>query len=218
MTNFICATCGVQHGETETEEPPENCRICEDERQYIGHNGQRWTTIAELKKDHHNRIEEIEPDLTGIGTVPGFAIGQRALLVRTPNGNVLWDCISLLDEDTVEAVHSAGWHLGHCRLASAHGRIAGGMEPCLRLRAHLLARRQPPLGDAPRPGIRILGGRDLPADGWHHPGPLRRSLRGVDRPALVPGCGGTRRPADRRHHAGRLRTGAMSASCTAIPT
>ena len=62
MTNYICITCGVQHAETEA--PPEHCPICEDERQYIGHNGQRWTSLAELQKDHHNRIEQVdtEPD------------------------------------------------------------------------------------------------------------------------------------------------------------
>ena len=50
-----------------------------------------------------------EPGLTGIGTTPKFGIGQRALLVQSPGGNVLWDCISLLDDATVEAVQpSAG--------------------------------------------------------------------------------------------------------------
>jgi len=61
-----------------------------------------------MQKEYHNRIEEVAPNLTGIGTVPGFAIGQRALLVRTPNGNVLWDCVSLLDDATVETVRALG--------------------------------------------------------------------------------------------------------------
>ena len=122
MPNFICATCGVQHGETDV--PPGHCPICEDERQYIGQTGQRWTTLSELQKDHHNRIEEIEPDLTGIGTVPGFAIGQRALLVRTPRGNVLWDCISLLDEDTVAAVRKLG---GLAAIAVSHPHTVGSL-------------------------------------------------------------------------------------------
>jgi glyoxylase-like metal-dependent hydrolase (beta-lactamase superfamily II) len=122
MANYICATCGVQHGETEA--PPEHCPICEDERQYIGHNGQRWTTIAELQKNHHNRIETIEPNLTGIGTVPGFAIGQRALLVQTPNGNVLWDCISLLDDATVEAIKALG---GISAIAVSHPHTVGSL-------------------------------------------------------------------------------------------
>src|SRR5512132_1933036 len=122
MPSYICATCGVQHGETDA--PPGHCPICEDERQYIGHNGQRWMTIAELQKDHHNRIETIEPNLTGIGTVPSFAIGQRALLVQTPNGNVLWDCISLLDDATEEAVRALG---GISAIAVSHPHTVGSL-------------------------------------------------------------------------------------------
>src|SRR5687767_10558160 len=106
MTNYICATCGVQYGETDV--PPEHCLSCEDERQYIGAKGQRWTTILDLQEEYHNRVEDIDPNLTGIGTVPSFAIGQRALLVQTPNGNVLWDCVSLLDDATVEAINARG--------------------------------------------------------------------------------------------------------------
>lgn len=122
MTHYICVTCGVQHGETET--PPEHCPICEDERQYLGHKGQRWTTPAELQRGHHNRVEEVEANLTGIGSAPGFAIGQRALLVRTPNGNVLWDCISLLDEATVEAIGALG---GIAAIAVSHPHLAGSI-------------------------------------------------------------------------------------------
>lgn len=33
-----------------------------------------------------------------------FAIGQRAILIQTPSGNVLWDCITLLDQETVDKV------------------------------------------------------------------------------------------------------------------
>lgn len=46
--------------------------------------------------------------LVGIGTEPSFAIGQRALLVRTPQGNVLWDSITLIDDATVDAVRKLG--------------------------------------------------------------------------------------------------------------
>jgi len=82
MTNYICFTCGVQHAATDS--PPNHCPICEDERQYIGHKGQLWITPEDLKNAYHNRIETVDLNLTGIGTVPGFAIGQRALLVQTP--------------------------------------------------------------------------------------------------------------------------------------
>src|SRR5688572_31147760 len=102
MTHYICVTCGSQFAATET--PPEHCPICEDERQYIGWKGQRWTTLAELQQDRHNVFRTEEPNLTGIGTHPDFAIAQRALLIQSLGGNILWDCISLIDEPTITLV------------------------------------------------------------------------------------------------------------------
>jgi len=49
-----------------------------------------------------------EAELIGIGTSPAFGIGQRALLVRAPQGNVLWDCISLVDDGIVEIINGLG--------------------------------------------------------------------------------------------------------------
>lgn len=106
MTHFMCKTCGTQFSVSKT--APEHCPICEDERQYIGWQGQQWTTLADLQKNHHNVIKTVEPNLTGIGTHPSFAIGQRALLVQTPEGNLLWDCISLIDEPTKAVVNALG--------------------------------------------------------------------------------------------------------------
>lgn len=106
MNNYICKTCGVQFSATETE--PNNCPICEDERQYVNWEGQQWLTLATLQETHSNKIRAIEPNMTGIGTTPRFAIGQRALLIQTPEGNLLWDCISLLDEATITAVSHLG--------------------------------------------------------------------------------------------------------------
>lgn len=106
MAAWICRTCGVQYAESQ--EPPSSCPICEDERQYVGWEGQQWTTTAELATEHHNVIREEEPALVGIGVEPSFAIGQRALLVRTPNGNVLWDCVSLLGDEAREKIRDLG--------------------------------------------------------------------------------------------------------------
>ncbi len=106
MPNYICQTCGTQF--SQSEEPPAHCPICEDERQYIGWGGQRWTTLDALAGSHHNEIRRLEPHLVGIGTQPSFAIGQRALLVQSAGGNVLWDCISLIDEATVAVVQALG--------------------------------------------------------------------------------------------------------------
>ena len=106
MENFICVQCGTQFAETA--EPPSRCPICEDERQFVRHTGQEWTTLETLRVDHKNRFEEEAPQLLGIGTEPEFAIGQRALLLQSSGGNLLWDCISLLDDETIAEVDARG--------------------------------------------------------------------------------------------------------------
>jgi hypothetical protein len=106
MENFICVQCGTQF--SETVEPLLRCPICEDERQFIRHSGQEWTTLNRLAADHQNHVEEEAPRLLGIGTEPEFAIGQRALLVQSPTGNLLWDCIALLDDRTIAEVNARG--------------------------------------------------------------------------------------------------------------
>src|SRR5262249_45976317 len=106
MPNFICCTCGTQYPESAA--PPHDCLICNEERQYVGWKGQIWTTLDELRADHGNRITPEGPGLLGIGTEPKFAIGQRALYLRTPQGGVLWDCISLIDDITLGKLQSLG--------------------------------------------------------------------------------------------------------------
>jgi len=115
MPNYICATCGTQFAATDA--PPAHCPICEDERQYIGWKGQQWTTLEQLRADHRNLIRPEEMHLTGIGAEPAFAIGQRALLVQSPGGNILWDCITLIDDATIEAVRALG---GIAAIAISH--------------------------------------------------------------------------------------------------
>lgn len=99
----ICTTCGVQYAG-----PQERCAVCEDERQYVGWEGQRWTSLEELRAGHTNRIEEEGPGLLGVGTEPAFAIGQRALHVQAASRCILWDCISLVDGDTVARLRESG--------------------------------------------------------------------------------------------------------------
>ena len=103
---FLCKTCGMQFPPSAT--PPSACPICEDPRQYVGYNGQEWITPAELRLHHRNVFQEEEAGLHSFITEPDFAIGQRAFLVQTPEGNLLWDCLSLMDEETVEAIHALG--------------------------------------------------------------------------------------------------------------
>ncbi len=121
MEHWICETCGTQFDASAA--PPARCPICEDERQYVGWEGQRWTTLDELRRTHRNRIED-DGGVIGIGTTPGFAITQRALLLRTPAGNVLWDCITLIDDATVAAIEGLG---GIDAIAISHPHFYSGM-------------------------------------------------------------------------------------------
>jgi hypothetical protein len=107
MEKWICKTCGTQF--LPSEQPPEACPICLDERQYVGYNGQQWTTLTQMQKDgFRNEFREHEPGLIGIGTTPSFAIGERALLVQSAQGNILWDCMSLIDDETVAGIERLG--------------------------------------------------------------------------------------------------------------
>ena len=106
MEKFICVQCGTQFAETAV--PPLRCRICQDERQFVRHTGQEWTTLTQLRTDHRNRFENESSHLLGIGTEPEFAIGQRALLLQSGGGNLLWDCITLLDDQTAAEIHARG--------------------------------------------------------------------------------------------------------------
>jgi hypothetical protein len=78
MEEYICVACGTQY--PPAAEPPAACPICDDPRQYVPPDGQRWTTMAQLAAEHENAVRD-ERALVGIGTEPSFAIGQRALLV-----------------------------------------------------------------------------------------------------------------------------------------
>jgi len=105
-TEWLCVTCGTQY--PSAVHTPSGCPICQDSRQYVGLNGQLWTTLEELRRTHENEITEEEPGVFSIHTKPSFAIGQRAFLVKTTEGNVLWDCVTLLDEKTQAEIRRLG--------------------------------------------------------------------------------------------------------------
>jgi glyoxylase-like metal-dependent hydrolase (beta-lactamase superfamily II) len=139
MAHAICVTCATQYADMET--PPERCPVCEDERQYVGLDGQRWTTMAELARDHRCEVRK-DAGLLGVGVEPSFAIGQRMLLVETPEGNVLWDMIPLVDEAGLAAVRDRGavraiaishphYYSGMVEWSRALGRLQGGGVPIL---------------------------------------------------------------------------------------
>jgi GNAT superfamily N-acetyltransferase len=116
----ICATCGTQFDRV----APSECPICRDPRQYVPAGGQAWTTLAELRGAHHNRLAP-QGELTGIASVPRVAIGQRALLVPDGAGsNLMWDCVTLFDLDTAAAIERRG---GLSGIAISHPHYYAGM-------------------------------------------------------------------------------------------
>src|SRR5579859_1322611 len=111
-----CKTCGVQHSSPSIDALKNECPICLDPRQYVPATGQAWLTLADLRSsnNHKNIFHPMDADQTSyahliaIRTEPQVAIGQSAYLVRTPDGNVLWDCITYLDDETIEAIKGLG--------------------------------------------------------------------------------------------------------------
>ncbi len=106
MPLAICTACGTQY--PDSDRPPAQCVICEEERQYVPPRGQSWTTLEALQQSHSNTFRQYAPGIIGIGSSPAFAIGQRALLLRTEAGNILWDCIATLDDATVALIAGLG--------------------------------------------------------------------------------------------------------------
>jgi glyoxylase-like metal-dependent hydrolase (beta-lactamase superfamily II) len=115
MQHYLCVTCGTQFGESET--PPERCPICEDDRQYVNPAGQQWTTLAQERGRHTNTVGEIAPGIVTISTEPKLGIGERAYLLQTERGNILWDCIAYVDDATVGEVRQRG---GIAAIAISH--------------------------------------------------------------------------------------------------
>lgn len=123
---LVCAACGTQHPTSDRASRP-TCFICDDPRQYTPPSGQSFTTLAALRGASHRNVFRpygADPRLTFISSEPAVGIGQRAILVRTPQGNILWDCITLLDDETVAKIRELGGIsaivISHPHFYSAH--------------------------------------------------------------------------------------------------
>jgi len=115
---FICATCGVEHADGSGV-----CAICSDERQWVPADGQRWTTLDELRQaGHRTSVAELEHDLFAITIEPTVGIGQHAHLVVTPAGNLLWDPTGYLDDNAVSRVLALGKVVA---IAASHPHMFG---------------------------------------------------------------------------------------------
>ena len=146
--------------------------------------GPAWTTPAALAAGHANAMRA-EGELTGIGTEPGFAIGQRALLVPFGGSNLLWDCISLLDDATAGEVERRG---GLAAIAISHPHYYSSMVDWAHrfdCPIHLHA------ADAthvmrPDPAIRHWDGETLALGDGSDADPRRRALRRAARSCTAP--------------------------------
>ncbi|ENF1917048.1 MBL fold metallo-hydrolase [Klebsiella michiganensis] len=102
----LCATCGTSYDDRGN--TLNHCRICEDERQYVPASGQVWIKPDDLTETHTNTWQQHNDRLLSVRTVPKFAIDQRAFLLLTPQGNILWDCIANLDAASKTLITALG--------------------------------------------------------------------------------------------------------------
>lgn len=117
----ICVACAAHYPEGAS--LPEVCSICADPRQYVPPAGQAWTSHSKLLADHGNWFAEAEAGLWEVGVEPQFGIGQRALLVQTSEGNVLWDCLPVLTDAGLERLKALG---GVDVIAASHPHFYAG--------------------------------------------------------------------------------------------
>jgi hypothetical protein len=121
MTSYICETCGTQFALSA--QPPTHCPVCEDERQYVGWQGQRWTTHEALVESHALRLGE-DAGLVAMAMAGEFGIPQRALLLNTGAGNILWECLSLVTDEAVALLRAHG---GVDRIVISHPHFYASM-------------------------------------------------------------------------------------------
>jgi hypothetical protein len=118
MTFWICRRCGVEH-----EPLPDVCAICADERELVPADGQRWTTLDELAAEGQSiAVEELEPDLIGLTTMPDVGIGPTAKILRTSAGNLMFDVLAYLDDAAVAVVEDLG---GLAYIVASHPHMYG---------------------------------------------------------------------------------------------
>lgn len=105
MPRYICVACGTQHADASR--PPSECRICEDDRQYVPRIGQQWTTHEALRRDRTIVMGD-DDGVFALSVRPFFAINHRAALVISKDGNLLWEALSLVTDEAVAEIKRRG--------------------------------------------------------------------------------------------------------------
>jgi hypothetical protein len=100
----------------------------QDPRQYVPAHGQTWTSLSKdqstqknlFKTDEHDsRIHYITTKPLSDAELPAslasstttrkqLGIGERAILLQTPHGNVLWDLVAFIDPATISFIKEKG--------------------------------------------------------------------------------------------------------------
>ena len=84
----------------------------QDPRQFVPPSGQAWTSLGELERSGKYKNvftqDPIEPRMWSMVTEPQVGIGQRAIFLQAEHGNVLWDCLTWIDQETIDWINDKG--------------------------------------------------------------------------------------------------------------
>jgi hypothetical protein len=117
---FICTSCGTQYADSDL--PPSSCPICCADGDPVPE--PRWTTLDAMRPRYQNLVQRLEPDLFSVRSIPAFSSGRRALLLRSAHGNILWGCVTLIDQPTIRTLRALG---GLAAIAVSHPRHFASM-------------------------------------------------------------------------------------------
>ena len=121
MTIWICDGCGLEHDDSPAL-PVEGCVFASDEvsvqeRGDLGPHGS-WTTHEELaRQSHTTHHRDHGRGVHSLRREPRLAIGHWSFVVRTPQGNLLWDPPAYIDPVVVGIVEALG---GVSAVATSH--------------------------------------------------------------------------------------------------
>ncbi|MEN3794058.1 MBL fold metallo-hydrolase [Fulvimarina sp. MAC3] len=120
-TTYLCTACGTQYPPSDT--APDGCPICTDHRQFVPPKGQSWVSFETMRAGRRFQIAR-EGEFLSLSPLPDFGIGNRAFVIQTPHGNLLWDCVPLVNDAIVEIVNGLG---GLAGIAISHPHYYSSM-------------------------------------------------------------------------------------------
>ncbi|MEM8590887.1 MAG: MBL fold metallo-hydrolase [Pseudomonadota bacterium] len=169
---IICRTCGTNYAHQ-----PNSCPICLDPRQFVPATGQAWDKASAIAQRHKVTFTQLSDTLTELTHTPEYAIGQRAILVETPQGNILWDCLAHFDAPALAEIEARG---GLHAIAISHPHFFGAVTSLSAhvnapayihaADAHWLQRQGPRITFWSGPSLKLWEGASLHQCGGHFEG------------------------------------------------